>query len=752
MNGWSTAITMPLASLPLRHRARPALPQPTPVQAGSGVAEQMRVLEQAGLGIALIQQRRVASCNQRFAELYGYERPAELVGFYTRDLYANADDFHAMGGVAYAVMSEGVPYRIELPQRKRDGDVFWARMTGTLFDPDDPARGAVWIIDDIDARKSAEAALATVREQHQLILDNVPVGVAFLRERRVTQCNRALEQLLGWAPGQLDGRSSREWHFDQAAWEAASEHAEQSLRRGEAFLGEQTLRHRDGHAIECEVRAKPVDPQRPQAGSIWITLDITARKAAERALHDTQADLERQVRDRTVALKRTVQALQGKVEEQKQAEERIQRLAHYDVLTGLPNRALLTERTQAALSRARRARDSVALMFLDLDHFKAVNDSLGHRVGDAVLVELAQRLRRVVRTEDTVSRLGGDEFVLLLPDTDAEGAASVARKVLAVAQVPFNVEGHELTITPSAGIALAPRDGNDLEALSRAADTAMYRAKAEGRNTWRFYTAELQAQSDRALLLSNALRRAIERDQLSLAYQPQMELDSGRIVGAEALLRWQHPELGNVSPAEFIPLAESTGLILPIGEWVLQQAVRQIAAWDREGLPPLTVAVNVSSVQIHQSDLPSLVKRTVEASGISIERLEVELTEGAAMQDPQAAIAAMNTLYENGTELSIDDFGTGYSSLAYLKNFPVGKLKIDRSFVRDIGSDVGDRAIVEAIIRMAASLGMRTVAEGVETDEQLAFLRERGCHSMQGYLLSKPLPADAFAAFVKSRA
>jgi diguanylate cyclase (GGDEF)-like protein/PAS domain S-box-containing protein len=756
MQEGTPACAMPLVQLPFRNSARaPLLPLPGPAgPAGLAVAEQMRVLEQAGLGIALIQQRRIVRCNQRFAETYGYDRPSEMVGLYTRDLYANADDFNALGGVAYPVMTQGVPYRIELPQRKRGGEVFWARLTGTLFDPDDASHGAVWIIDDIDDRKSAETALATVREQHQLILDNVLVGVVFLRDRRVTQCNRAFEQLLGWAPGQLDGRSSREWHFDDAAWEAAGHRCYAPLARGGAFEGEMLLRHRNGHAIECEVRAKAIDPKRPDAGSIWLTLDITARKVAERALRDTQADLERLVRERTEALKRTVQVLQQKVQEGKAAEARIQRLAHYDVLTGLPNRALLEERASQALSAGARGQRPVALMFLDLDHFKAVNDSLGHRVGDAVLVELAQRLQCVVRTEDTVSRLGGDEFVLLLPDTDAEGAAAVARKVLAVAQVPFNVEGHELTITPSAGIALAPRDGSDLEALSRAADTAMYRAKAGGRNTWRFYTAELQAQSDRALLLSNALRRAIERDQLSLVYQPQMELarwPQGRIVGAEALLRWQHPELGAVSPAEFIPLAESTGLILPIGQWVLEQAARQIAAWDRDGLPALTVAVNVSSVQLRQSDFPALVRRTVDAAGIGIERLEVELTEGAAMQDPQAAIAMMNTLYEGGTELSIDDFGTGYSSLAYLKNFPVGKLKIDRSFVRDIGSDIGDRTIVEAIIRMAASLGMRTVAEGVETEEQLTLLRERGCHSMQGWLLSKPLAATDFARFVGER-
>ncbi len=714
--------------LPLRTSVRSPLPSLAPADEVPGP---MRMLEQAGLGIALIQQRRITSCNQYFAELYGFDEPAQMLGSFTRDLYANADDFNALGAMSYPVMAEGRPFKIELPQRRRNGQTFWARLTGTLLDPKDKARGSVWIIDDIDARKSAEAALASVREQHHLILDNVLVGVCFLRDRCVTQCNRAFELLLGWEPGELSGRSSREWYRSDAEWEAAGQRCYEPFRQGGAFEGEMVLRHRDGHAIECEIRAKAIDPTQPDLGSIWITMDITARKAAERALRDTQADLERQVLERTQALNH---------------------LAHYDVLTGLPNRALLEDRAQQALLAARRQNQPLAVMFLDLDHFKAVNDSLGHRVGDVVLMELADRLRRVVRAQDTVSRLGGDEFVLLLPQTDAAGAAELAGKVLAAAQVPFQVEAHELTVTPSIGIALAPRDGDDLDALSRAADTAMYRAKAEGRNTWRFYTAELQAQSDRTLLLSNALRRAIERGQLSLAYQPQMDLQSGRIIGAEALLRWQHADFGNVSPAEFIPIAESTGLILPIGEWVLQETARQLAAWDREGVPQLTVAVNVSSVQFRQADLSALVQRTAAAAGVGIERIEVELTEGAAMQDPQSAIAMMNALYQNGTELAIDDFGTGYSSLAYLKNFPVGKLKIDRSFVRDIGRGACDRAIVEAIIRMAASLGMRTVAEGVETQEQLAFLRERGCNAMQGYLLARPLPAAEFARFLRERA
>jgi diguanylate cyclase (GGDEF)-like protein/PAS domain S-box-containing protein len=733
--------------LPLRSNAR----APLPSLASSDAGRRMGMLEQAGLGVALIQQRRIASCNRYFAELYGFDEPVQMVGLFTRDLYANADDFHALGAMSYPVMASGRPFKIELPQRRRDGKPFWARLTGTLVDPKDSDGGSVWIVDDIDARRSTEAALASVREQHHLILDNVLVGVAFLRERCVTQCNRAFEQLLGWEPGELSGRSSREWYLSDADWQDVEQRCHEPFGQGRAFEGELVLRHRAGHAIECEIRAKAVDAAQSALGSIWIMLDITARKAAERALRDTQSDLERQVRDRTEALNRTVSALEQKVSEQQEAEARIQRLAHYDVLTGLPNRALLEDRAQQALVASRRQGLPLAVMFLDLDHFKAVNDSLGHRVGDAVLMELAQRLRSVVRAHDTVSRLGGDEFVLLLPQTDAAGAAEVARKVLAVAQVPFQVEAHELTVTPSIGIALAPRDGDDLDALSRAADTAMYRAKSEGRNTWRFYTAELQAQSDRTLLLSNALRRAIERDQLSLAYQPQMDLASGRIIGAEALLRWQHADFGNISPAEFIPIAESTGLILPIGEWVLRETAQQLATWSREGLPPLTVAVNVSSVQFRQSDLPALVQRTVEAAGIGIERIEVELTEGAAMQDPQSAIAVMNALYENGTELAIDDFGTGYSSLAYLKNFPVGKLKIDRSFVRDIGRAASDGAIVEAIIRMAASLGMRTVAEGVETQEQLNFLRERGCNAMQGYLLARPLPPADFARFLRER-
>ena len=427
----------------------------------------------------------------------------------------------------------------------------------------------------------------------------------------------------------------------------------------------------------------------------------------------------------------------------KEAEEKVLQLAHFDVLTGLPNRSLLADRCQYALSCAQRNHQAVALMFLDLDHFKNVNDSLGHRVGDALLRALARRLSTLVREQDTVSRLSGDEFILVLPETDALGAAHVAEKLLQAAAEPFEIESHELIVTPSIGIAMYPNDGADFDTLSRCADAAMYSAKQLGRNHYRFFTAEMQARSERSLMLENALRRALERNQLQLHYQPQVSLATGTIIGAEALLRWNHPELGAVSPAEFIPVAESSGMILPIGEWVLRTATRQLQEWMLAG-HTLTMAVNLSMVQFRQSDFPQLIDSILAQTALPAHCLELELTEGVAMTDPVTAIAMMDKLHQRGVLLSIDDFGTGYSSLSHLKRFKVYKLKIDQSFVRDITDDPEDRAIVSAIISMADSLGMQTIAEGVETAGQLAFLQAQGCTEVQGYYYSRPVPAGQF--------
>lgn len=435
----------------------------------------------------------------------------------------------------------------------------------------------------------------------------------------------------------------------------------------------------------------------------------------------------------------------------KQAEERLLHLAHFDALTGLPNRALFTDRINYALSMAQRGRAQLAVMFLDLDHFKNVNDNLGHRIGDALLVEVAKRLKSAMREEDTASRLGGDEFILVLPGTDVNGAVHVAEKLLETVAQRCQIEQHELVITPSIGIAMYPDDGEDFDTLSKCADVAMYRAKRDGRNNFRFFTTEMQVHSARSLQLENALRRALERDQLYLHYQPQMSLQDGRIIGAEALLRWQHPELGMVSPAEFIPIAESSGQILQIGEWVLRTAAHQMKSWMDSGLAPMIIGVNLSAVQFRHPNLPELVTQILDSVQLPPQYLELELTEGVAMDDPLGAIAVMDSLHERGIRMSIDDFGTGYSSLSYLKRFRVYKLKIDQSFVRDITDDPEDKAIVSAIISLASSLGLQTIAEGVETAGQLAFLREQGCNEVQGYYFSKPLPAEQSEAFVRAK-
>ncbi|WP_422843209.1 sensor domain-containing protein [Acidovorax sp. M2(2025)] len=712
--------------------------------------EQQTLLDSAGVGIVFLRQRSVVRCNQRYAEIFGHAAAQDLVGVSTETFYPSRDAFRELGRMAYPVLAQGQTFRMERQLRRRDGSLFWGSLTGRLINPQDTTEGSIWILDDIDEQKRAHAELGAAVREKQLLFDSAMVGIVFLKDRNLTRCNRYFEQMLGYSAGELAGSSSRRWYGSEAAWKDAGRRCYPVLNAGQTYAGELELCHKDGTPVVCDVRAKSIDPADPSLGSIWIAVDITERKRAQALLASAHEDLERQVQDRTRELRETVDNLHREINERKADQERIYWLAHYDALTGLPNRALLAERAQHAIRVAQENQTPLALIFLDLDHFKHVNDSLGHRVGDALLVEIAKRLRAVVRERDTVSRLGGDEFILLLPGANAHGAARVAGKLQEASRQHYQIGHHELTMAPSMGIALFPQDGTDFDTLTQSADVAMYRAKLDGRNTFKFFTPEMQAQSVRALQLENALRRALERGQLHLHYQPQMSLTTGAVRSVEALVRWQHPQLGNVSPAEFIPIAENSGQILQIGEWVLRTALAQLKDWHAKGFSGLTMAVNLSAIQFRQPQLPELVSRMLAEFGLPAQSLELELTEGVAVDDPHTAVSTMDQLHARGVRMSMDDFGTGYSSLSQLKRFQIFKLKIDQSFVRDLSDDGNDRAIVSAIIRMAQALGMRTTAEGVETPGQLAFLREQGCDEAQGYHFSRPLSAQELEAFMRT--
>ncbi|WP_338051185.1 EAL domain-containing protein [Propionivibrio soli] len=439
------------------------------------------------------------------------------------------------------------------------------------------------------------------------------------------------------------------------------------------------------------------------------------------------------------------------ISERLAAQERIRQLAYFDPLTNLPNRRMLQDRAQQALASAEREHKQLALLFLDLDHFKTINDSLGHSAGDRLLREVARRLSASVRRMDTVARLGGDEFVVLLTEATLEGTAEVARKILDVVARPYPVDQHELGVTPSVGISVFPQDGTDFETLLKHADAAMYRAKESGRNAYQFFTSEMNAAALERLTLENSLRQGIERGEFLLYYQPQVEVSSGRIVGAEALVRWRHPMIGMVPPGKFIPVAEVSGLIVVIGDWVLREACRQNKAWQDEGLPPIRIAVNISSVQFRGGQLEKSVRTVLADTALAAEWLELELTEGIVMGGANETIDTLQRLSSIGVKLAIDDFGTGYSSLSYLKRFPIDKLKIDQSFVRDIVGDPDDWAIATAVISMGHSLRLSVIAEGVEHAEQLEMLESQGCDEVQGYYFSAPLPAEGFAELLRQQ-
>jgi diguanylate cyclase (GGDEF)-like protein/PAS domain S-box-containing protein len=690
--------------------------------------EQEAILATASIGIAFIKDRRIVRCNRRYEEMYGYG-PGELEGKPTAVLYTDISE-HAKAGAVYEVLARGeTSRRVEL-RRRKDGTTFWSRADGRAVDPLDPHQGSVWTVEDItDKRRDADELARLLREQ-ELILDNAAVGIAFVRARNLQRCNRFLEEMVGAAPGELVGQSSAVLFASREDWEEAGRLAYERTAPGETHDGEWLFQRRDGSTFRCRTRGRRIDAGEPEQEWIWSLEDVTAEHAAREWLQSSRDALERAVAERTAELR--------------EANARARHLADHDALTGLPNRRLLEDRLTQALALSYRNRKQTAVMFVDLDRFKSINDSLGHAVGDILLKEVAQRLVRQLRVGDTICRIGGDEFVVVLPELKRPAdAANVAQKVLEQLSRPLVVEERELIVTPSIGIAVFPDDGRDAETLIRNSDAAMYHAKELGRANYQFFTAEMNQAASRRLALEADLRRALGRDELRVHYQPIVDVKSGRIAGHEALARWQHPQRGLVAPAEFIQLAEESGMILKLGEWVLRQACRWATFIGVErGLP---VSVNLSPRQFNDPKLVHTVAAALRETGLPARLLQLEITESTAMQHTDVTLATLNRLKALGVSIAIDDFGTGYSSLAYLKRFPVDLLKIDRSFTAELPADADQCAIVSAIVALAHALELQVIAEGVESEEQRAFLASCGCDLIQGHLTGAPLDADAAA-------
>lgn len=715
--------------------------------------EQQVLFEHAGTGVCFTKDfpdspRQIVRCNRTFAEIYGYQ-VTELIGQSSAMLYPDTQEYYAIGNSAYPQLKEGTLFQRRLRMKRKNGSLFWSQIRGKMISPENPDLGYIWIVEDINDYVHANHTLKTLLHEHQLILDHAMVGIVFLKNRKVTHCNRRFEEIFGYNEGELKDSCSRQWYLSEADWLKAGAACYQPLSEGNVFRGEMLLSRKDGSPLWCDVRSKAINPSDLDQGSIWITMDITERKEADAALAKAHEELEQRVEERTEALAAVVENLHLEISERRIAEERVKHMALHDSLTGLPNRALLEERLEQAVKNASMNSRKLAVLFIDLDRFKHINDSLGHHEGDQLLIQVANKLHEVIKHSDTVARLGGDEFVIILDNIRNVGDVNhIIDQIHTEFQQEIQLALQDVHITPSIGIALYPNDGDSAIELMKNADAAMYHAKDNGRNCSQFFTRGIDDSLQERIVLENALHQALKQQQFQLYYQPQVDVSSNKMIGAEALIRWIHPKKGVIPPDAFIPLAEETGLIVEIGRWVLESACQQLRAWTDQGMDNFVVSVNLSALQVQQPDFVNDVCQIVKRCGIQPERLDLELTESMIMRNAEETIKTLKQLSEQGLQISIDDFGTGYSSLSYLKRFPLDKLKIDRSFVNDITNDPDDAMICRTIISMAHNLNLKVIAEGVETNEQQALMRSYGCELYQGYLFSRPVPASEIPALM----
>jgi diguanylate cyclase (GGDEF)-like protein/PAS domain S-box-containing protein len=644
--------------------------------------------------------------NPASAGLLGVPDHTALVGQSLLDFVPDDERARFRALLAQALAESSQPVRLELALRRGDGTAFPAE--ATLADlPGQGDAAAQLIVRDISLRQRAEAAQRLTAQ----VFDNMTEGIVVTdAQAAIVTVNPAFTVITGFTGETISGWPLRSLYPDDEAARLDTVMADE-LGAGRQWRGELWSRRHDGHLFPAAVTVSTVrDGQGRLANYVIVFSDVTARK---------------------------------------QNEERMRILAYHDHLTGLPNRALLGTLLQQAIHQAQRNGRRGAVLFLDLDHFKNVNDTQGHAGGDQLLQAAAVRLKGSLRESDTVARLGGDEFVVLLPEiAQSTDAAAVAEKLLRVLAEPFQVVGQRLFVTASLGISVFPDDALEGDDLLKNADTALYRAKEQGRNGFVFYTPEMYAAALKRMALESSLRAALEREEFIVYYQPRVALDSGRVIGMEALVRWRHPELGLVAPGHFITVAEDTGLIVPIGRWVLRQACLQNKAWQAHGFPRLRVSVNLSGRQFKQDDVVETVAAALRETGLAPEDLELELTESILFLNNGETEKKLQALRAMGVHLAIDDFGTGYSSLEYLMRLPVHRLKIDRSFIRALTSKPEDAAIARAIVAMGHSLALEVTAEGVETAEQLSVLQACGCDESQGYYFGQPVPATEFTRFL----
>ena len=656
-----------------------------------------------------VKEREVLYVNDAVEGIYGRPKEDFLANPKLWRTAIHPDDRELAGQADHQVLETG---RTECDCRIYDasGHLHWLHFRlYRVGDAESPSgQRVVGVGIDITARKRAELALTESEELFLTTMGAAQVGIFVVQDQRLAYVNPLIPRMFGYKDGEMVGMAP----FDLVAPEMREEVVEQQRRTEAGETGksfEAMAVRKEGSTFPVMVLASPTSYKgRPAwTGTIF---DLTERK---------------------------------------QAEKRIIELAFFDPLTGLPNRRLLEDRVGQMVAEAERKKGHLAVMVLDLDKFKRVNDSLGHSVGDQLLCAVATRVKSIVRKVDTLARMGSDEFVLVLPEVEAEGAAEMARCLLNSCTQAFIINGHELNVTPSIGISPYPDDGRDFEHLYKNADLAMYQAKEAGRQNYQFYSQSMNAATLEHLFIEHGLRQALAGAQFLMVYQPLVSLRNGRIVGCEALIRWNHPDLGLIPPIRFIPVAEDSGLINPIGDWVLKEACHQAKVWQNAGLELQTMAVNVSPIQFRQVDFVGTIAQVLQSSGLDPTCLELELTERTVMNDAEINLGTLSALSKMGVKLAVDDFGTGYSSLAYLKRFPVGKLKIDQSFVRDIAEDHDDLAIASTIVSIGHSLRLNVLAEGVETEEQLNILEEGDSDMAQGYLFSVPVPADEFSDLLR---